>query len=68
MLNPSVNRRSSRRSKLFIEHYRALPLASARCRSSARAKRRRQFQRYDLTTPSGAVVPNATVILTDTKN
>lgn len=66
MLNPSLNRRSSRRSKLFVGIAALcllLPLAAVR----APAQNAASFSGtvYDA---SGSVVPNATVILSDTKN
>jgi TonB family protein len=66
MLNSSVNRRSSRRSKLFVglaALFLLLPLAAVR----APAQNAGSFSGtvYDA---SGAVVPNATVILSDAKN
>ena len=66
MLNPSVNRSSSRRSKLFVGLAALcllLPLAAVR----APAQNAASFSGtvYDA---SGSVVPNATVILSDTKN
>jgi TonB family protein len=67
MLNPSLSRRSSRRDKMFV--YLAalcllLPLAAVRLPGQNVAG---NFTGtiYDA---SGAVVPNATVILTDAKN
>ena len=67
MLNPSVSRRSSRRSKLFMSTIALcllLPLAAVRLPAQNVAG---NFN-GTIFDPSGAVVPNATVILTDTKN
>jgi TonB family protein len=67
MLNPSLNRRSSRRSKLFVGVAALcllLPLAAVRLPAQNTAG---NFTGtiYDA---SGAAVPNATVILSDAKN
>ena len=67
MLNPSLDRRSSRRSKLFVSIFAIcllLPLAAVRLPAQNVAG---NFTGtiYDA---SGAVVPNATVIVTDAKN
>ena len=67
MLNPSLNRRSSRRGKLFVGIAALcllLPLSAVRLPAQNVAG---NFTGtiYDA---SGAVVPNATVILTDAKN
>jgi TonB family protein len=67
MLNPSLNRRSSRRSKLLMSLFAVcllLPLAAVRLPAQEVSG---EFTGviYDA---SGAGVPNATVILTDAKN
>jgi TonB family protein len=67
MLNPSLNRRSSRRSKLFVgiaALVLLLPLAAVRLPAQNVAG---NFN-GTVFDPSGAVVPNATVILADAKN
>jgi TonB family protein len=67
MLNPSLNRRSSRRGKLFMSVATLcllLPLAAVRLPAQNVAGNLTGTI-YDA---SGAVVPNATVILTDAKN